>query len=74
MSGKTILATGTLENFSRDGIKDSVIQNGGTYASSVSKKLDFLIVGSAPGASKIDKAQSLGLKMITEAEYLDMIK
>lgn len=74
LSGKTILATGTLENFSRDGIKDSVIQNGGTYASSVSKKLDFLIVGSAPGASKIDKANALGLKMITEAEYLDMIK
>lgn len=74
LTGKTILATGTLENFSRDGIKDSVIENGGTYASSVSKKLDFLIVGSAPGSSKIDKAKSLGLKMITEAEYLDMIK
>lgn len=74
LSGKTILATGTFNNFSRDGIKDSVIQNGGTYASSVSKKLDFLIVGSAPGSSKIDKANALNIKMITEAEYLDLIK
>ena len=74
LTGKTILATGTFNNFSRDGIKDSVIQNGGTYASSVSKKLDFLIVGSAPGSSKIDKANALGIKMINEAEYLDLIK
>ena len=74
LSGKTILATGTLKNFSRDGIKESVIQNGGNYASSVSKKLDFLIVGDAPGSSKIEKAKALGLKMITEDEYLALIK
>lgn len=73
LQGYTILATGTLKNFSRDEIKESVIANGGTYASGVNKKLSFLIVGEAPGASKIEKANSLGIKQINEEEYLKMI-
>ena len=73
LEGKTLLATGTLENFPREEIKDSIINNGGKYASSVSKKLDYLIVGSKPGASKVAKATELGIKMISEAEYLEMI-
>lgn len=73
LTGMTILATGTLKNFTRDGIKDSVINNGGKYASSVSKKLSFMIVGSEPGSSKIEKAKELGVKMITEEEYLNII-
>lgn len=74
LEGKTLLATGTLENFPREEIKDSIINNGGKYASSVSKKLDYLIVGSKPGASKVAKATELGIKMISESEYLDLIK
>jgi DNA ligase (NAD+) len=74
LEGKTLLATGTLENFPREEIKDSIINNGGKYASSVSKKLDYLIVGAKPGASKVTKATELGVKMISESEYLDMIK
>ena len=74
MEGKTLLATGTLENFPREEIKESIINNGGKYASSVSKKLDYLIVGDKPGSSKIAKATELGVKMITESEYLNMIK
>lgn len=73
LSGMTILATGTLENFKRDEIKASVIENGGKYASGVSGKLTFMIVGSDAGKSKIDKATALGVKMITEAEYMKMI-
>lgn len=73
LEGKTLLATGTLENFPREEIKDSIINNGGKYASSVSKKLDYLIVGSKPGASKVAKTTELGIKMISEAEYLKMI-
>lgn len=73
LNGIIILATGTFKNFSRDEIKKSVIENGGTYASGVNKKLDFLIVGEAPGASKIEKANSLSIKKINEEEYLKMI-
>ena len=73
LSGMTILATGTLENFKRDEIKASVIENGGKYASGVSGKLTFMIVGSDAGKSKIDKATALGVKMITEADYMKMI-
>ena len=74
LTGMIILATGTLKNFSRDEIKESVIANGGTYASGLSKKLTFLIVGDAAGASKLKKANELGIPKITEDEYLNMIK
>ena len=74
LAGLIILATGTLKNFSRDGIKDSVVANGGTYASGISKKLDYLIVGEGAGPSKLKKAEELGLKQITEEQYLEMIK
>ena len=73
LSGMTILATGTLENFKRDEIKASVIENGGKYASGVSGKLTFMIVGSDAGKSKIDKATALGVKMISEDDYMKMI-
>ena len=74
LEGLTILATGTLKNFTRDGIKESVIANGGKYASGVNGKLSFMIVGQAAGSSKIDKANKLGIKMISENEYLNLIK
>ncbi len=74
LSGLVILATGTLDNFSRDGIKQSVIENGGTYASGISKKLDYLIVGAAAGSSKLKKAEEFGIKQISEDDYLKMIK
>lgn len=74
LSGLSLLATGTLENFPREEIKDSIINHGGKYASSVSKNLDYLIVGNKPGASKVSKATELGIKMISEEEYLNMIK
>lgn len=74
LEGLTILTTGTLQNFTRDGIKESIIANGGKYASGVNGKLSFMIVGQAAGSSKIDKANKLGIKMISENEYLNLIK
>lgn len=73
LAGLTILATGTLNNFSREEIKNSVIENGGTYASGISKKLDYLIVGSAAGSSKLKKAEELSIKQISEDDYLKLI-
>ena len=72
-SGKTFLFTGKLEHFGRSEIKDVVEKLGGTNLGSVSKKLDFLIVGVDAG-SKLEKAQALGtVKIISEKDFFDMI-
>lgn len=73
LAGLILMATGTLQGFSRDGIRASVIENGGTYASGISGKLDYLIVGDKAGDSKLEKAKKLGIKMISEEEYIEMI-
>lgn len=74
LEGMTILATGTLNNFSREGIKDSILSNGGKYASGVNAKLTFMIVGENAGASKLNKAKELNIQIISESEYLELIK
>ncbi|MEF9933247.1 MAG: NAD-dependent DNA ligase LigA [Cetobacterium sp.] len=73
-AGKTFLFTGKLESFTRDEIKEVIEKNGGTNLSGVSKKLDYLIVGEDAG-SKLKKAQEIGtIKIVTEKEFLSMIK
>ncbi len=67
-AGKTVVVTGSLSKYSRDEIERLIEQRGGRAASSVSKKTDFLIAGEAAG-SKLDKAQSLGVPVLTEAEF-----
>ena len=75
LAGIRILPTGTFTHFSRQGFVDNIIANGGIYASGgVNKKLDILVVGKAYGQAKIKKAMELGIKIITEDEYLAMIK
>jgi len=69
LAGKTIVVTGTLENFSRKEVEDLIKQLGGTPASSVSKKTDFVVVGQDPG-SKLTKARQLGIETIDEQEFL----
>ena len=71
-AGCTIVATGKLENFTRDGINARIISLGATPGSSVTKKTDYLICGEKAG-SKLAKAQQLGVKVLTEQEFLDMI-
>lgn len=71
--GKTVVATGSLEHFSRDGINQKLEELGAKTSSSVSKKTDYVIAG--PGAgSKLTKAQDLGVRVLTEQEFLDMLK
>ncbi len=70
--GKTVVATGKLENYTRDGIQMKLLELGAKPGSSVSKNTDFLIVGEKAG-SKLAKAQSLGVKTLTEAEFESMI-
>lgn len=70
--GCTIVATGKLQNFTRDGINEKIWELGGKPGSSVSKNTDYLICGEKAG-SKLTKAHSLGIKILSEAEFLDMI-
>ncbi len=68
LAGKTLVVTGTLPRRSRDDIEELIVQLGGRAASSVSKKTDFVIAGEKAG-SKLDKAQKLGVRVITEDEF-----
>lgn len=70
--GKTLVATGSLQHFTRDGINEKLESLGAKASGSVSKKTDFVIAG--PGAgSKLDKAKSLGVTVLTEEEFLLML-
>lgn len=71
-AGCTIVATGKLENFTRDGINAKIISLGATPGSSVTKKTDYLICGEKAG-SKLAKAQQLGVKILTEQQFLEML-
>ena len=68
-SGMSIVVTGTLPALSRKEAEEMIRQNGGTAASSVSKKTAFVVAGEAAG-SKLTKAQTLGIEVIDEAEFL----
>ena len=68
IKGKNFLATGKLEKYKREEIKDIILAKGGNYLSGVSKNLDFLIAGEKAG-SKLEKAEKLGVRILTEDEF-----
>lgn len=70
--GKTFVLTGTLASMSRDDAKQKVRELGGTPSESVSKETDFVVAGESAG-SKLDKANKLGVKVLTEEEFLNML-
>ncbi|PIW36452.1 MAG: NAD-dependent DNA ligase LigA [Candidatus Kerfeldbacteria bacterium CG15_BIG_FIL_POST_REV_8_21_14_020_45_12] len=72
LNGKSYLFTGTLASMTRDDAKALVRDNGGQVLSAVSKNLDYLVTGDAPG-SKVEKAMHLGVKILTEKEFLGML-
>jgi DNA ligase (NAD+) len=72
LAGKTFLFTGALKDFGREEARNLVESLGGMTASSVSKKVDFVVVGEDPG-SKSDKAKELGIKILTEEDFKRMI-
>ena len=72
-TGKTFVFTGSLSRFSRDEAKRLVENEGGHAAGSVSKKTDFVVAGDEAG-SKLEKARALGVRVISEEEFLEMLK
>lgn len=68
LEGLTVVVTGSLAGFSRDGAKEAIIVRGGKASGSVSKKTDFVVVGDSPG-SKADKAAELGVPVLDEAGF-----
>lgn len=73
LNGKTFVVTGTMETMTRDEISKLITDNGGKVSGSVSKKTDYLVAGDKAG-SKLAKANSLGVKVISENDLLDMLK
>ena len=73
LAGLTIVPTGTLKNFTRTEIQEKIESLGGKAGSSVSRKTDYVLAGENPG-SKMDKAKKLGVKILSEEEFLKMIK
>jgi DNA ligase (NAD+) len=72
LAGLTFVVTGGLESFTRDGISETITAHGGKPTSSVSKKTDYVLVGSDPG-SKLAKAQELGVPVIDEARFKELL-
>lgn len=73
LNGKSFVLTGTLSSMSREEAKEKIISNGGKVVTSVSKQTDFVLAGDKSG-SKLDKAERLGIIIISENEFLEMIK
>jgi DNA ligase (NAD+) len=72
-AGKTFVITGTLPTLKRDEAKALIQKNGGKVTESVSKKTDYLVVGEDAG-SKLEKAQSLGITQLSEAQLLELVE
>ena len=73
LAGKTLVVTGTLESLSRNEAEALIVKNGGKASGSVSKKTAYVVAGAAAG-SKLTKAQTLGVPVLTEAEFLAMLR
>lgn len=69
---KTVAATGKLQNYTREGIQNKLLELGAIPVNSVTKKTDYLIVGEKAG-NKFAKAQNLGIRILTEEEFEEII-
>jgi DNA ligase (NAD+) len=73
LRGVTLVVTGTLTGFSREGARVAVEDRGGKVASSVSSKTDAVVAGESPGGAKIQKAQELGVPIVDETAFVAIL-
>jgi DNA ligase (NAD+) len=73
-SGLSIIISGTFEKYSRDELKQMIEQNGGKNVGSISKKTSYLLAGENMGPSKLEKANQLGVPIISEDDFLKMLE
>jgi len=73
LGGKTFVVSGVFEQFSRDDLKKAIEDNGGKNGSSISAKTDFVLAGDNMGPAKLEKANKLGVKIISEKEFIEML-
>lgn len=74
LDGKSFVISGTFQNYEREELKDFIVANGGKVLSGVSAKLDYLLAGENMGPAKLEKAEKLGVKVISEADFQKMLK
>lgn len=74
LEGKTFVVSGVFEKFSRDDLKNSIEDNGGKVGSSISAKTHFVVAGDNMGPAKLEKANSLKIPIISEDDYIEMLK
>jgi DNA ligase (NAD+) len=72
--GLSIVVTGSLAGFSRDGAEEAITSRGGKSPGSVSKKTTAVVVGNDPGAAKVTKAEELGVPILDEAEFVELLE
>ncbi|MDI9355742.1 MAG: NAD-dependent DNA ligase LigA [Chitinophagaceae bacterium] len=73
LENKTFVISGTFKRWEREELQNIIKQNGGKLLSSISKKLDYLVVGENMGPAKLEKAKELNITMITEEEFLTLL-
>ena len=71
--GKTFVVSGVFEQFSRDDLKKAIEDNGGKVGSSISAKTDYVVAGENMGPAKLDKANKLGISIISENDFISML-
>ncbi len=74
LAGKSFVVSGVFSNFSRDEIKIAIEENGGKNVGSISAKTDFVLAGENMGPAKLEKATQLGVKIISETDFLEMLR
>ena len=74
LEGKSIVVTGTLAGLSREDAEEAIKARGGKAPGSVSKKTTAVVVGEAPGAAKLTKAEELGVPILDEPAFLEMLE
>ena len=74
LTGMSVVVTGSLEGFSRDGAEEAIVARGGKSPGSVSKKTTAVVVGAEPGAAKLSKAADLGIPILDEAAFVKLLE